>query len=231
MLNPTFPSGGSALIIPGHPAKVATPQGIEGIPMAHSAKVLGILKPIGGGAPVALRKDTVLVGRRSSSDVCLDFENVSGKHCELKFAHGLWHIKDLGSRNGTTVNGLKISSEQRILPDVEFGIASHHYTIEYEPAGPANVVGAAELMDLEDEAPVRQRKSLMELAGFETDSPRKSYRPSRPPEEIERLSADQGSFEDPLPAHLPPAAPLPVAEASDDDFFNMIAEDLGPKRK
>ena len=198
--------------------------------MAQSSKILGILKPIGGGDPVPLRSDTVLVGRRSSSDVCLDFENVSGKHCELKFFHGLWHVRDLGSRNGTTINGLKISSEQRILPDVEFGIASHFYTIDYEPAGPASIVGAAEMME-EDDAPLRPRKSLMELAGFETDRPRKSYRPARPPEEIERLTAQQGDFEDPLPASAPPARPLPVAEATDDDFFNMIADDLGPKKK
>ena len=198
--------------------------------MSQPSKILGTLKPIGGGDPVPLKRESVLVGRRSSSDICLDFENVSGKHCELKFFHGLWHIRDLGSRNGTSVNGLKISSEQRVLPDVQIGIASHFYTIDYEPAGPANVTGAAELMDMEDEAPIRQRKSLMELAGFETDKPRKSYRPSRPPAEIERLSADQGDFEDPLPSKLPPAKPLPVAEASDDDFFNMIAEDLVPKK-
>ena len=197
--------------------------------MSHSSKLLGTLKPIGGGDPVPLQRDTILIGRRSSSDLCLDFENVSGKHCELKFTHGLWHIKDLGSRNGTTVNGLKISTEQKVLPDVQIGIASHFYTIDYEPAGPSSAA-ATDLMDEDmlDAAP--KRKSLMELAGFETDRPRKSYRPSRPPAEIERLTTDQGGFEDPLPANLPVAA-APVAEASDDDFFNMIQDELVPKKK
>lgn len=200
--------------------------------MSQPAKILGILKPIGGGDPVPLTRDTMLVGRRSSSDVCLDFENVSGKHCELKYFHGLWHVRDLNSRNGTTIKGLKVSSEQRVLPDDEIGIASHFYTIDYEPAGPASIVGAADMMGMdEDEAPTRPRKSLMELAGFETDRPRKSYRPARPPEEIERLTAAQGSFDDPLPASAPPARPLPVAEATDDDFFNMIADDIAPKKK
>ncbi len=132
-----------------------------------------------------------MIGRRSSSDVCLDFENVSGKHCELKFFHGLWHIRDLGSRNGTTVNGLKIANEQSVLPDVQIGIANHFYTIDYEPAGPASVVGAAEMMD-DDMMASARRSRCMELAGFESDKPRKSYRPARPPEEIERLSASQG---------------------------------------
>ena len=201
--------------------------------MPPTSKLLGILKPIGGGDPIPLTGSTQTIGRRSSSDVCLDFENVSGKHCELKYAHGLWHIRDLGSRNGTTVNGLKVTSEQRVLPDVEIGIATHFYTIDYEPTGPASAIGASALMveEEEDEVPTRQRKSLMELAGFEDENkPRKSYRPSRPPAEIERLTAAQASFDDPLPADVP-AAPIPVADASDDDFFSMIAEDLGPKKK
>ena len=195
--------------------------------MSYSSKTLGMLKPIGGGDPVPLKRETMLVGRRSSSDICLDFENVSGKHCELRFSHGLWHIRDLGSRNGTTVNGLKVSSEQKVLPDVQVGIASHFYTIDYEPAVPAGV-SASDLMD-EDMVETRQRKSLMELAGFETDKPRKSQRPTRPPQEIERLSSDDGSFNDPIPASLP-TAKAPAVEASDDDFFNMIQDELVPKK-
>jgi len=199
--------------------------------MSQSSKNLGILKPIGGGDPVPLQRASMIVGRRASSDICLDFENVSGKHCELKFFHGIWHIRDLGSRNGTTVNGLKIAIEQTILPDAEIGIASHFYTIDYEPAGPASAVSSSEIMD-EEMVEVRQKKSLMELAGFETDKPRKSYRPSKPPEEIERISASQGSFEsDPLPPRAPAvASKAPASESTDDDFFNLIAEDLVPKK-
>ena len=195
--------------------------------MSHSSKLLGTLKPIGGGDPVPLKRDSLLIGRRSSSDICLDFENVSGKHCELKFFHGIWHIRDLGSRNGTTVNGLKISSEQKVLPDVQIGIASHFYMIDYEPAGPSGAA-ATDLMDDEMET-IRQRKSLMELAGFESDKPRKSFRPARPPQEIERLTSDQGSFDDPLPP-IQAAVPIPAVAASDDDFFSMIQDELVPKK-
>ena len=87
-----------------------------------------------------LVKETLLVGRRPSCDICLDFERISGKHCELRFFHGLWHIRDIGSTNGTTVNGLKFATEQSVLPDVEIGIGGHLYTIDYEPAGPSSVV-------------------------------------------------------------------------------------------
>lgn len=192
--------------------------------MARS-KVLGTLRPIGGGDPIPLEEMVLVVGRRPSCDICLDFENVSGKHCELKFAHGLWHVRDLGSRNGTTLNGLKLHNEQSVLPDVEIGIATHFYTIDYEPAGPASVTGAKQLLDDDMVEEARPRKSLLEMAGFQDENARKSYRPARPPAEIERMKAHEGGFDDPLPNDIPPA-PAPAVDASDDDFFNMIADDL-----
>jgi hypothetical protein len=201
--------------------------------MPDRSKILGVMKPIGGGDPVPLDRETLLIGRRASCNICLDFENVSGKHCELRFFHGLWHVKDLGSKNGTTVNGLKIGAEQSVLPDVEVGIASHFFTIDYEPAGPSSAIAGSggENEDFIIEMPdAPKRKSLMEMAGLETEKPRKSYRPARPPEEIERLSTDQADFDSPMPDDLPPAAPIPLVNATDDDFFDLIQEDLGPKK-
>ncbi len=198
--------------------------------MSSKPKVLGTLKPVGGGDPVPLTKEAVIVGRRASCDVCLEFENISGKHCEFRYFNGLWHVRDLGSTNGTIINSQKIGAEHSILPDVEIGIGGRLYTIDYEPAGPASVIAAASLMD-EDMVETRKRKSLMELAGLETDGPRKSYRPSKPPDEIERMAAHEGEFEDPLPRDLPAAKPLAAAATNDDDFFDLIQEDLGPKKK
>src|SRR5882724_6942692 len=82
------------------------PSPREAPSMPTPSKILGIMKPIGGGDPVPLERERLVVGRRASCDICLDFENVSGKHCELHFFYGLWHITDLGSKNGTPVNGL-----------------------------------------------------------------------------------------------------------------------------
>jgi pSer/pThr/pTyr-binding forkhead associated (FHA) protein len=198
--------------------------------MPNESKVLGVLKPIGGGDPVSLTKERLLIGRRPSCDICLDFERISGKHCELRFFNGIWHIRDIGSTNGTTVHGLKHATEQSVLPDVEIGIGGHLYTIDYEPAGPSSVVEGSQLLD-DDIIETRTRKSLMELAGLEVEGPKKSYRPSRPPEQIERPSASESDFEEELPRDVAMEKPLPLIEASDDDFFNLIQEDLGPKKK
>jgi len=198
--------------------------------MPTPSKVLGILKPIGGGDPVPLTKESLILGRRPSCDIRLDFDMVSGKHCELRFFHGLWHIRDLGSTNGTTVNGMKYATEQSVLPEVEIGVGGRFYTIDYEPAGPSSVVESSQVLD-EDIVESRKRKSLMELAGLEVEGPRKSYRPSKPPEQIERASVDEVDFEDPISRDDSIPAPLPMVEASDDDFFNLIQEDLSPKKK
>jgi predicted component of type VI protein secretion system len=195
--------------------------------MPDPSKKLGVLKPVGGGDPVPLLRDTLLVGRRPSCDICLDFENVSGKHCELRFINGQWYVRDLGSRNGTTVNGIKLTGEQSVMPDVELGIASHAFTIDYEPSRPSGALAAGEMMD-EDMVETRKRRSLMEMAGLESDDrPRKPVRPPRASAREERPAADEAGFEDPLADQPAASAPLPLADATDDDFFNLIQGDLG----
>jgi pSer/pThr/pTyr-binding forkhead associated (FHA) protein len=73
----------------------------------------GELLPVGGGDPIPLLKTTLVIGRRESADIVLRFPNVSGSHCELCVVEGYWFIKDLGSSNGTKVNGSRISTQAR----------------------------------------------------------------------------------------------------------------------
>lgn len=49
--------------------------------------------------------DETLVGRSRASDLRLDEPFVSGLHASLHFGDAGWEIRDLGSRNGTRVNG------------------------------------------------------------------------------------------------------------------------------
>ena len=52
--------------------------------MRPQSEVLGVLQPVGGGDPIPLIKPEIIVGRRPSCDIRLDFENISGKHCVLR---------------------------------------------------------------------------------------------------------------------------------------------------
>lgn len=193
---------------------------------------LGVMKPVGGGDPVPLRKPALVVGRRASCDVVLDFDNVSGKHCELKYYNQVWHVRDMGSTNGTSVNGAKLSSEHTVLPDDELSIAGHVFQIDYEPGAPATILNKDHVIE-EEIVESRKRTSLMELAGLDTDDVKAGprQRPARAPATIERLSADEAEFEDALPEHIR-AAPKPKPKASastgdgDDDFLKLIDEDV-----
>src|SRR5665213_1645115 len=71
-------------------------------------RMYGELVPQGGGDPVPLLKTKLLVGRRDTScDIALRFPNVSSRHCELELVGGYWLVRDLGSSNGTKVNGVR----------------------------------------------------------------------------------------------------------------------------
>lgn len=98
--------------------------------------MLGELVPCGGGDPIPLHWRKLVVGRSSDCDVVLRAPSVSGKHCSLRFVDGCWFVRDLGSRNGTTVNG-KSCTKARLMPDDVVSFSTQRFVIvyqtEYEP--------------------------------------------------------------------------------------------------
>jgi len=127
--------------------------------------MFGELHPVGGGDPIPLLKPVLKIGRRESCDIVLRFPNVSGSHCELSLVDGYWHIKDLGSSNGTKVNGSRVS-EQRLDPGDTLSVAKHQYEINYEPAK-LGATGAP------TDKPAQRdpfSRSLLESAGLESSN-------------------------------------------------------------
>lgn len=95
------------------------------------ADAFGRLVPVGGGDAIPLVSEVMTVGRRPSCDICLAFNNVSGVHCEFSLRSGLWTVRDMGSSNGTKVNGVRMLS-RTLKPGDEVGIAGHRFVIEYD---------------------------------------------------------------------------------------------------
>lgn len=52
------------------------------------------------------------IGRSSSNDFVIDEETVSGEHAKIIEEEGKFFIQDIGSRNGTCVNGEKVVRQQ-----------------------------------------------------------------------------------------------------------------------
>ena len=62
---------------------------------------------------ISITRAPVVIGRMSTSDVVLSDSNVSRRHAELRRDGDNWILKDLGSTNGTLVNG-KLAREHTI---------------------------------------------------------------------------------------------------------------------
>jgi len=58
---------------------------------------------------VPLEEMQVTVGRDPASQVRIDHPSVSGKHATISFAEGRFSVEDLGSGNGTKVDGVALS--------------------------------------------------------------------------------------------------------------------------
>lgn len=136
----------------------------------------GELQPLGGGDPIPLLKSLLIVGRRESSDIVLRFPNVSGNHCELSLVDGYWYVKDLGSSNGTKVNGTRVS-EQRLDPGDTLAVAKHEYEVNYEPAKLGAKAAPAEKAVSRDPF----SRSLLATAGLESRPIPETRSDRRPP--------------------------------------------------
>lgn len=122
----------------------------------------GKLSPNGGGDPIELPGDSVLIGRRPSCDIRMDFENISGHHCRLSFRDGFWFLEDLESRNGTKVGGTRIfpRTSKLVQPGDVITIGKRDFTLDYSPGNTSSpVLDPAAMEDL--------TTPLMQKAGLE----------------------------------------------------------------
>ncbi len=100
----------------------------------QQTQVLGRLVPCGGGDPIPLLREDLLIGRKSNCDIQLRFTNVSSQHCRLFLEGGYWFVEDLNSRNGIRVEGVRVQ-RKALTPATVVAIANHRYAIEYTPSG------------------------------------------------------------------------------------------------
>jgi sigma-B regulation protein RsbU (phosphoserine phosphatase) len=71
----------------------------------------------------ALEGDSLIVGRSSAAELVLADRFLSRKHARLFQANGSWMVEDLGSRNGTLVNGVKIEEPTKLKADDEIRLS------------------------------------------------------------------------------------------------------------
>ena len=58
-------------------------------------------------------KDSVLVGRASNNDLVIPHDSVSRTHCCIDYRKGIFYITDLGSSNGTYIDGERLNPNEK----------------------------------------------------------------------------------------------------------------------
>jgi pSer/pThr/pTyr-binding forkhead associated (FHA) protein len=86
------------------------------------------LLALSDGPDILLDNAVVMVGRLSKCDARLESLRVSRRHCLIIAAGGDVVVRDLGSTNGTWVNGRRVTT-RRIRPGDEVSIAHIRYQL------------------------------------------------------------------------------------------------------
>ena len=71
---------------------------------------------------IKLADGVTIIGRQDDCQLRIKSSQVSRKHCELFEKKGLLLVKDLGSSNGTLVNGKKVQGQRVLEPGDELTI-------------------------------------------------------------------------------------------------------------
>lgn len=85
-----------------------------------------------GGRRMALSDRGAIVGRSRKCEIVLEDPNVSRRHAELRPRGGSWVLTDLGSTNGSCVNGRPVTEPTVIKPgdEIELGTAVVRFELE-----------------------------------------------------------------------------------------------------
>ena len=111
-----------------------------------------LIGPDGESRPIRLTTSPYIMGRSESVNLPMPGDTMlSRQHCAFEWTGDAWIIRDMGSKNGTTVNGLNLIREHRLSPGDR--IVAGRQIIEFESRkAPSAKPAPSPLEFVEDEA-------------------------------------------------------------------------------
>lgn len=95
-------------------------------------------RPGGENRVFKLSRDVTVIGRREDCDLRIPLGEISRKHCKIVRSGGSFLVEDMGSSNGTYVNGRRVQSLDLEAGDtVQVGPVVFVLQIAGEPAANA----------------------------------------------------------------------------------------------
>jgi pSer/pThr/pTyr-binding forkhead associated (FHA) protein len=163
------------------------------------------LIPLEGGTAIEIVKEITVIGRKEFCDVKLDDPSVSKVHLLIAKTDGLLLFRDMGSTNGTKVNGQRVI-RGALLPNDKLQIAAVKYQVQLLPDDPSTAHDAASVVtpQSDDSAVVRVFRA-QELAHpnpvKETPTPEGFVETDK--EARSALPADANPIASPVPSNEP----------------------------
>lgn len=111
-----------------------------------------LIGPDGESRPIRLTTSPFIMGRSESVSLPMPGDTMlSRQHCAFEWSSNGWTVRDLGSKNGTTVNGLNLIREHRLSPGDR--IVAGRQIIEFETGKVAGAKAVSSPLEfVEDEA-------------------------------------------------------------------------------
>jgi pSer/pThr/pTyr-binding forkhead associated (FHA) protein len=81
---------------------------------------------------IALTKEEFLIGRGTDCDLRLGSSSISRHHCMLRIRKGEATLVDLGSANGTFVNGNRVRSQATVGHGEEISLGEFKFLLELQ---------------------------------------------------------------------------------------------------
>ena len=100
-------------------------------PVVATAPLIEAVLVIQNGERIVLENDSLKIGRQATCRIVFNDSNVSREHAQMRRTADGWKLLDLGSTNGTKINGVKITEEQLLVngDELSFGTSSAKFEI------------------------------------------------------------------------------------------------------